>query len=775
MKNNYSNRKEETMLRQGVKVIKRDGTEVNFNKEKIFNAILKANDATRKDFRINDDQARYVVDSVSEVLFSYGRAFEVEEIQNLVELNLMKIGAYHLAQNYAHYRVKRGENRENDKMISNIFSLVNGTNEDMKQENANKDVRINSTQRDYIAGIVSKETTKRMYENLYKKLSQKGKDIIKYEDIEKIMSADDDAIIHVHDKDYFIQPMANCCLINLEDMLQNGTVISGTTIDRPNSFYTAANITTQIIAQVASGQYGGQTFSLSVLAPFVDISRQKIRKNLKKSFEEAGIDVEDEKINSLAEKRVLEEIGHGIQTIQYQLITLMTTNGQAPFVTMFMYLDEAKEGRERDDLALLIEEVLRQRIKGVKDEHGVWVTPAFPKLIFALDEDNVEKDGKYRYLFELAAKCSAKRMVPDYISVKKMKELKDGDVYPPMGCRSLLTPDDGNANSGNKANAKNYIENEHKYYGRFNQGVVTINLAMIGLMANKDMNDFWKILDEYLELAHSALRFKHERLLGTKSDVAPILWQYGALARLSKGEKIDKLLYGNYSTISLGYAGLYEMTQAMLGKSHTTEEGRKFALSVMQRLNDKCNEWKENENLSYSVYGTPMESTTYKFAKALQKQFGIVPEVSEYNYITNSYHINVREEISAFEKIEKESIFQRLSPGGAISYVEVPNMQKNLDAVMDIIEAIYDNIIYAEINTKSDHCEECGYEGEMVLVDDGYGKLVWECPNCGNRDENTMNIVRRVCGYLGEASRGMNQGRLGEIHDRVLHVSNRID
>ncbi len=775
MKNNYSNRKEETMLRQGVKVIKRDGTEVNFNKEKIFNAILKANDATRKDFRINDDQARYVVDSVSEVLFSYGRAFEVEEIQNLVELNLMKIGAYHLAQNYAHYRVKRGENRENDKMISNIFSLVNGTNEDMKQENANKDVRINSTQRDYIAGIVSKETTKRMYENLYKKLSQKGKDIIKYEDIEKIMSADDDAIIHVHDKDYFIQPMANCCLINLEDMLQNGTVISGTTIDRPNSFYTAANITTQIIAQVASGQYGGQTFSLSVLAPFVDISRQKIRKNLKKSFEEAGIDVEDEKINSLAEKRVLEEIGHGIQTIQYQLITLMTTNGQAPFVTMFMYLDEAKEGRERDDLALLIEEVLRQRIKGVKDEHGVWVTPAFPKLIFALDEDNVEKDGKYRYLFELAAKCSAKRMVPDYISVKKMKELKDGDVYPPMGCRSLLTPDDGNANSGNKANAKNYIENEHKYYGRFNQGVVTINLAMIGLMANKDMNDFWKILDEYLELAHSALRFKHERLLGTKSDVAPILWQYGALARLSKGEKIDKLLYGNYSTISLGYAGLYEMTQAMLGKSHTTEEGRKFALSVMQRLNDKCNEWKENENLSYSVYGTPMESTTYKFAKALQKQFGIVPEVSEYNYITNSYHINVREEISAFEKIEKESMFQRLSPGGAISYVEVPNMQKNLDAVMDIIEAIYDNIIYAEINTKSDHCEECGYEGEMILVDDGYGKLVWECPNCGNRDENTMNIVRRVCGYLGEASRGMNQGRLGEIHDRVLHVSNRID
>lgn len=775
MKNNYSNRKEETMLRQGVKVIKRDGTEVNFNKEKIFNAILKANDATRKDFRINDDQARYVVDSVSEVLFSYGRAFEVEEIQNLVELNLMKIGAYHLAQNYAHYRVKRGENRENDKMISNIFSLVNGANEDMKQENANKDVRINSTQRDYIAGIVSKETTKRMYENLYKKLSQKGKDIIKYEDIEKIMSADDDAIIHVHDKDYFIQPMANCCLINLEDMLQNGTVISGTTIDRPNSFYTAANITTQIIAQVASGQYGGQTFSLSVLAPFVDISRQKIRKNLKKSFEEAGIDVEDEKINSLAEKRVLEEIGHGIQTIQYQLITLMTTNGQAPFVTMFMYLDEAKEGRERDDLALLIEEVLRQRIKGVKDEHGVWVTPAFPKLIFALDEDNVEKDGKYRYLFELAAKCSAKRMVPDYISVKKMKELKDGDVYPPMGCRSLLTPDDGNANSGNKANAKNYIENEHKYYGRFNQGVVTINLAMIGLMANKDMNDFWKILDEYLELAHSALRFKHERLLGTKSDVAPILWQYGALARLSKGEKIDKLLYGNYSTISLGYAGLYEMTQAMLGKSHTTEEGRKFALSVMQRLNDKCNEWKENENLSYSVYGTPMESTTYKFAKALQKQFGIVPEVSEYNYITNSYHINVREEISAFEKIEKESMFQRLSPGGAISYVEVPNMQKNLDAVMDIIEAIYDNIIYAEINTKSDHCEECGYEGEMILVDDGYGKLVWECPNCGNRDENTMNIVRRVCGYLGEASRGMNQGRLGEIHDRVLHVSNRID
>lgn len=775
MKNNYSNRKEETMLRQGVKVIKRDGTEVNFNKEKIFSAILKANDATRKDFRINDDQARYVVDSVSEVLFSYGRAFEVEEIQNLVELNLMKIGAYHLAQNYAHYRVKRGENRENDKMISNIFSLVNGTNEDMKQENANKDVRINSTQRDYIAGIVSKETTKRMYENLYKKLSQKGKDIIKYEDIEKIMSADDDAIIHVHDKDYFIQPMANCCLINLEDMLQNGTVISGTTIDKPNSFYTAANITTQIIAQVASGQYGGQTFSLSVLAPFVDVSRQKIRKNLKKSFEEAGIDVDDEKINNLAEKRVLEEIGHGIQTIQYQLITLMTTNGQAPFVTMFMYLDEAKEGRERDDLALLIEEVLRQRIKGVKDEHGVWVTPAFPKLIFALDEDNVEKDGKYRYLFELAAKCSAKRMVPDYISVKKMKELKDGDVYPPMGCRSLLTPDDGNANSGNKANAKNYIENEHKYYGRFNQGVVTINLAMIGLMANKDMNDFWKILDEYLELAHSALRFKHERLLGTKSDVAPILWQYGALARLSKGEKIDKLLYGNYSTISLGYAGLYEMTQAMLGKSHTTEEGRKFALSVMQRLNDKCNEWKENENLSYSVYGTPMESTTYKFAKALQKQFGIVPEVSEYNYITNSYHINVREEISAFEKIEKESMFQRLSPGGAISYVEVPNMQKNLDAVMDIIEAIYDNIIYAEINTKSDHCEECGYEGEMILVDDGYGKLVWECPNCGNRDENTMNIVRRVCGYLGEASRGMNQGRLGEIHDRVLHVSNRID
>ena len=759
-----------------IKVIKRNKEKAKFNRNKIVNAIKKANLATHEDFRIAEDKIEEIVDSVVNNLSKVKRpVVEVEEIQDLVEVELMKAKAYILAQNYIHYRSKRTEQRTNHEMIDKIFSLVNGTNEEMNTENANKEVRLNSTKRDYISGIVSTETLGRMFEETYKKVSPKGKEIIKHEDLEKIIEADKKGAVHFHDKDYFIQSMYNCALINLEDMLQNGTVISGTTIDKPNSFYTAANITTQIIAQVASNQYGGQSITLSHLAPFVDISRQKFIKEVRAEFENNRIEVSDEKIKRIAERRLKKEIEQGVQTIQYQITTLMTTNGQAPFLTVFLYTGEVEEGQTRDDLALIIEEVLRQRIKGVKDENGTWVNPTFPKLIFALDEDNVPRDSKYRYLFDLAAECSSKRMVPDYISVKKMKELKKGDVYPPMGCRSLLTPDDGTANSNNKSRAKNYVEGEHKYYGRFNQGVVTLNLPFIALESKGNMKRFWELFDEYTDLAHSALRLRHERLLGTTTEAAPILWEYGAIARLNKGEKIDKLLYGNYSTISLGYAGIYEMTQAMLGKSHTTEEGRDFALEVMQKLNDKCEEWKEDENISYSIYGTPMEAGTYKFAKALKKEFGIIPEVSEYNYITNSYHINVREEVSAVDKIVQEGHFQELSPGGAISYVEVPNLSKNLDVVKTIMEAIYDNTIYAEINTKMDHCDECGYDGEIFLVEDKYGELVWECPNCGNRNVDSMNVVRRVCGYLGNAAKGLNTGRTQEIHDRVLHVSNLVD
>ena len=759
-----------------VRVIKRNKEKVNFNRDKIVNAIKKANEATEKNFRITDEKIEEIVDSVVEDLSSLKKPIvEVEDIQNLVEVELMKAKAYILAQKYIHYRSKRAEQRTSLGMVDKIFSLVNGTNEEMNTENANKEVRLNSTKRDYISGIVSTETLGRMFEETYKKASPKGKEIIKHEDLEKILEADSKGIVHFHDKDYFIQSMYNCALINLEDMLQNGTVISGTTIDKPNSFYTAANITTQIIAQVASNQYGGQSITLSHLAPFVDISRQKLIKEVRAEFEDNRVEVSEEKIKRIAERRLKKEIEQGVQTIQYQVTTLMTTNGQAPFLTVFLYTGEVEEGQARDDLALIIEEVLRQRIKGVKDENGTWVNPTFPKLIFALDEDNVPRDSKYRYLFDLAAECSSKRMVPDYISVKKMKELKNGDVYPPMGCRSLLTPDDGTANANNKSKAKNYVEGEHKYYGRFNQGVVTLNLPFIALESKGNMKRFWELFDKYTDLAHSALRLRHERLLGTRTEAAPILWEYGAIARLNKGEKIDKLLYGNYSTLSLGYAGIYEMTQAMLGKSHTTEEGREFALEVMRKLNDKCSEWKDDENISYSIYGTPMESGTYKFAKSLKKQFGEVPEVSEYDYITNSYHVNVREEISAVDKIVQEGHFQELSPGGAISYVEVPNLSKNLDVVKTIMEAIYDNTIYAEINTKMDHCDECGYDGEIFLVKDKYGELVWECPNCGNRNVDSMNVVRRVCGYLGNAAKGLNTGRTQEIHDRVLHVSNLVD
>lgn len=759
-----------------MKVIKRNNARVDFDRDKIFNAISKANEATKPNHRITEDDIDDIVNSVVDILDSVDiRIVDVEDIQNLVEVELMKAEAYRLAQNYAHYRSKREIHRSSDEMIDKIFSLINDTNEEMNTENGNKDVKINSTKRDYISGIVSTETLGRTLKETYKKASPKGKEIIKEEDLDKILVADNKGVLHFHDKDYTLQKMYNCALINLEDMLENGTVISGTTIDKPNSFYTAANITTQIIAQVASNQYGGQSITMSHLAPFVDVSRQKLIAEVREEFENNRIDVSEDKIRSIAERRLKKEIQQGVQTIQYQVTTLMTTNGQAPFLTVFLYTGEVEEGQTRDDLALIIEEVLRQRIKGVKDENGTWVNPTFPKLIFALDEDNVPKDSKYRYLFDLAAECSSKRMVPDYISVKKMKELKNGDVYPPMGCRSALTPDDGTANQNNKAKAKNYTEGEHKYYGRFNQGVVTLNLPYIALEAHGDIDKFWKLFDEYTELAHSALRLRHERLLGTKSDVAPILWQFGAIARLDKGEKIDKLLYGNYSTISLGYAGIYEMTQALLGVSHTTEKGREFALEVMQKLNDKCEQWKEDENISYSIYGTPMESGTYKFAKSLKREFGEVPEVSEYNYITNSYHVNVREEISAVDKIVQEAQFQALSPGGAISYVEVPNLSKNLDVVKTIMEAIYDNIIYAEINTKMDHCEECGYDGEIFLVEDEYGELVWECPNCGNRNVNSMNVVRRVCGYLGNAAKGLNFGRLGEIHDRVLHVSNLVD
>lgn len=721
-------------------VIKRNGEEVGFDLSKIENAIRAANHEVDKLYQMNDFQVRAVADNIAKQIDNMTYAVHVEDIQDMVETGIMEMRGYEVAQKYVRYRYKRELARKSNTTDNGILSLIENINEEVNQENSNKNPVINSTQRDYMAGEVSKDLTKRMLLP------------------EDIVEAHEQGIIHFHDSDYFAQKEHNCDLINLEDMLQNGTVISETMIEKPHSFFTACNVTTQIVAQVASNQYGGQSFTLSHLAPFVDVSRQKLRKAVIEERMECGEAMDEDIINRITEKRLRTEIKSGIQTIQYQLITLMTCNGQAPFVTMFMYLDEVPEGQTRDDLAMIIEEVLIQRMQGVKNEKGIWITPAFPKLIYVLDEDNVTADSPYWYLTELAAKCTAKRMVPDYISAKVMRELKKGDVYPCMGCRSFPTVEDGQRNP----------DGSRKYYGRFNQGVVTINLVDVACSSEGDMDKFWKILDERLELCHRALRCRHERLLGTTSDVAPILWQHGALARLNKGEKIDKLLYGGYSTISLGYAGLYEMCVRMTGESHTAEKGREFALSVMQHLNDKCNQWKEAENLSYSVYGTPMESTTYKFAKCLQKRFGMIPGVTDRNYITNSYHVHVTEEIDAFSKLKFESDFQRLSPGGAISYVEVPNLQDNIDAVLSVMKFIYENIVYAELNTKSDFCEKCGYDGEIQIKSDKTGKLVWECPNCGNKDQNFLFVARRTCGYIG--TQFWNQGRTQEIKDRVLHL-----
>ena len=720
-------------------VIKRNGEEVEFDAEKISNAIQKANNEVTDDKKLTLLQIADVTRKVVERIEKASHAVNVERIQDLVEIAIMEEGGYEIAQKYVRYRYQREIARKANTTDAEILSLIECSNEEVNQENSNKDASINSTQRDYMAGQVSKDLTMRL-------LLPK-----------EIVDAHNEGIIHFHDSDYYAQKEHNCDLINLEDMLQNGTVISETMIEKPHSFYTACNVTTQIVAQVASNQYGGQSFSLAHLAPFVDISRKKIYKEVETEFEENELEKDEEKIKKITEKRLLDEIKRGIQTIQYQLITLMTCNGQAPFVTMFMYLDEV-EGQTRYDLSLLIREVLTQRIQGVKNEKGVWITPAFPKLVYVLDEDNISEDSPYYALTELAAECTAKRMVPDYISAKVMRELKQGDVYTCMGCRSFLTVEDSQRNP----------DGSHKYYGRFNQGVVTINLVDVACSSYGDMDMFWEILDERLELCHRALRCRHERLLGTVSDVAPIMWQHGALARLQKGETIDKLLYNGYSTISLGYAGLYEMCVRMTGESHTAKKGHDFALAVMQKLNDKCAEWKAAENISYSVYGTPMESTTYKFAKCLQKRFGRIKGVTDKNYITNSYHIHVTEPINAFDKLTFESEFQKLSPGGAISYVEVPNMQHNIPAVLAVMRHIYENIMYAELNTKSDFCEACGYDGEIQIKTDEKGKLVWECPNCGNRDTDTLFVARRTCGYIG--TQFWNQGRTQEIKDRVLHL-----
>ena len=722
------------------RVIKRNGEEVDFRLEKIVNAIKKANEEVENIHKMNDFQIIAIAEKIAQQAEEFTHAVNVEDIQDMVETGIMEMRGYEVAQKYVRYRYKRELTRKSNTTDNGILALIDHMNEEVKQENSNKNPVINSTQRDYMAGEVSKDLTKRVLLP------------------EEIVRAHEEGIIHFHDMDYFAQKEHNCDLINLEDMLQNGTVISETMIEKPHSFFTACNVTTQIVAQVASNQYGGQSFTLSHLAPFVDVSRQKLRKSVIEERIESGEVLDDAIIDKITERRLRTEVQSGIQTIQYQLITLMTCNGQAPFVTVFMYLDEVPEGRTRDDLAMIIEEVMKQRMQGVKNEKGVWITPAFPKLIYVLDEDNITEDSKYWYLTELAAKCTAKRMVPDYISAKIMKELKDGDVYPCMGCRSFLTVEDSQRNA----------DGSHKFYGRFNQGVVTINLVDVACSAEGNMERFWEILDERLELCHRALRCRHERLLGTVSDVAPILWQNGALARLKKGETIDKLLFDGYSTISLGYAGLYEMCMRMLGKSHTDPEAKPFALSVMQRLNDKCKEWKEAENISYSVYGTPMESTTYKFAKCLQKRFGIIPGVTDKNYITNSYHVHVTEEIDAFSKLKFESEFQKLSPGGAISYIEVPNMQTNIPAVLSVLQYIYENIMYAELNTKSDFCEVCGYDGEIKIIEDETGKLVWECPNCGNRDQDKLFVARRTCGYIG--TQFWNQGRTQEIKDRVLHL-----
>ena len=721
-------------------VIKRNGKEVKFDVSKIVHAIEKANHEVDPIFQLNSFQIQAAAESVVKKIQAKSYAVNVEEIQDMVETAIMEMRGYEVAQKYVRYRYKREMARKANSTDDDILALIDQANEELKQENSNKNPVINSTQRDYMAGEVSKDLTRRLLLP------------------EDIVHAHEEGIIHFHDSDYYAQKEHNCDLINLEDMLQNGTVISETMIEKPHSFFTACNVTTQIVAQVASNQYGGQSFTLSHLAPFVDISRQKIREAVIEERKDTGESMDEEIITKIVNRRLREEIKSGIQTIQYQLITLMTCNGQAPFVTMFMYLDEVEKGPVRDDLAMIIEEVLRQRMQGVKNEKGVWITPAFPKLIYVLDEDNIFEDSPYYYLTELSAKCTAKRMVPDYISAKKMKEYKGGDVYPCMGCRSFLTED----KEGLGENGK------HKYYGRFNQGVVTINLVDVACSSEGDMEKFWEILDERLALCHKALRLRHERLLGTVSDVAPILWQYGALARLKKGETIDKLLFNNYSTISLGYAGLYEMCVRMLGVSHTTEQGREFSLKVMEKLNEACKTWRAAENISYSVYGTPMESTTYKFAKALKKRFGEIPGVTDKNYITNSYHVHVSEKIDAFSKLSFEADFQKLSPGGAISYVEVPNLQNNIPAVLSLMKFIYENIMYAELNTKSDYCCACGFDGEIQIIEDSYGKLQWRCPNCGNTNQEQLSVARRTCGYIG--TQFWNQGRTQEIKDRVLHL-----
>ena len=730
-----------------MKIIKRNGSEAVFDISKIIAAVTKANNVVASNQRLTKEQITAIADDVAQECQSRNHAMNVEEIQDLVEDAIMQTKAYEVARKYITYRYVQSLRRTHNTTDDRILSLIECNNEEVKQENANKNPTVNSVQRDYMAGEVSKDLTMRM--------------LLPAE----IVKAHEDGIIHFHDADYYAQHMHNCDLVNLDDMLQNGTVISGTLIEKPHSFSTACNIATQIIAQVASNQYGGQSISLTHLAPFVDISRKKIRRDTEAEMKELGIDPGEEKLSQIVEARLREEIKRGVQTIQYQVVTLMTTNGQAPFITVFMYLNEAGENqRLKSDLAIIVEEMLRQRYQGVKNEKGVWITPAFPKLIYVLEDDNIREGTPYFYLTKLAAKCTAKRMVPDYISEKKMKEYKlskgetegNGDVFTCMGCRSFLTPDRSGTGWNNVANAKNYVPGKPKYYGRFNQGVVTINLPDVALSSGGEPDKFWKIFDERLELCHRALQYRHNRLKGTLSDAAPILWQYGALARLKKGEPIDKLLYGGYSTISLGYAGLYECCKYMTGKSHTDPAAKPFALSVMQHMNDKCNEWKNAENIDYSLYGTPLESTTYKFAKCLQKRFGIVPGITDRNYITNSYHVHVTEQIDAFTKLKFESEFQRLSPGGAISYVEVPNMQDNLEAVIKVMQFIYDNIMYAELNTKSDYCQVCGYDGEIKIVEDD-GKLVWECPHCHNRDQSKLNVARRTCGYIG--TQFWNQGR----------------
>ncbi len=734
-----------------MKIIKRSGKEVGFDISKIMAAVQKANREVNESDRMTEKQIDVISDNVQTLCMEMTHTPSVEEIQDMVENQIMKQLAFEVARKYITYRYKRALIRKSNSTDEQILTLIECNNEEVKQENSNKNPVVNSVQRDYMAGEVSKDITRRFL---------LPPDIVK---------AHEEGLIHFHDSDYFAQHMHNCCLVNLEDMLQNGTVISETMIDTPKSFSTACNIATQSIAQIASSQYGGQSITLAHLAPFVDVSRQKLRRLVTKEYQDAGIDLQEEQINEIAELRVKEEIERGVQMIQYQVITLMTTNGQAPFVTVFMYLDEVPEGRIRDDLAMIIEEMLKQRILGVKNEKGVYITPAFPKLIYVLEEDNVREGSKYWEITRLAAKCTAKRMVPDYISEKIMKELKNGDCYPCMGCRSFLTPDRFTEKGvGNIAHAGNYQENKHKYYGRFNQGVVTLNLVDVACSSGRDIDKFWKIMDERLELCRRALMCRHERLKGTPSDVAPILWQYGALARLKKGETIDKLLYDGYSTISLGYAGLCECTRYMTGKSHTDPVATPFALSVMEYLNDACARWKAETNIDFSLYGTPLESTTYKFAKCLQKRFGMIPEVTDKNYITNSYHVHVTENIDAFSKLSFESRFQKLSPGGAVSYVEVPNMQNNIDAVLAVMQHIYDNIMYAELNTKSDYCQKCGFDGEIQIVSDEDGKLVWECPCCGNRDQDTMNVARRTCGYIG--TQFWNQGRTQEIQERVLHL-----